>query len=327
VDLDVLLPFHRNDRYLAEAVDSLCNSSFQKFRVIAIDDRVDQSRDVTYLFKKLGKFDLLRTTGGRGYGRALELGTTAVEASYLALFNSDDVNHRLRFEKQVVSLENSDISITSFKRITSRGKSSSSYAGSISSTAYSPLFLLLGSYGANATWCMRKEWWLKNAFFDESENLDWRIALSSFRNSTISFINEPLYYYRKHSSQITATKNINPERMNVVFEKWRSFAEIYGLPRNTRAIFDAFATPWMAGESLTPEEINIWASAVKGASLNFDSEIQSDLMSLIQRRYLFAVRNSKNSLSSRIIFAIKGSPQIFPLVRETLTPVLPPPFR
>ena len=39
MNLDVLMPFHREDDLLMEAIDSLAGSSFKLFRVILIDDR------------------------------------------------------------------------------------------------------------------------------------------------------------------------------------------------------------------------------------------------------------------------------------------------
>jgi hypothetical protein len=316
MDLDVLFPFHRADKFLLDAIQSLSMSRSVSFRVVAIDDRIDKSVDVSHIFKNLPRVEMLSTKGGQGYGRALELGTAVIEAPHVALFNSDDLIHEFRFKKQITELDNHELSITSMARITTRGKLASSLAGDLVSNRYSPFFLLFGAYGANATWCMRKSWWLKNAFFDSGENLDWRIALNSFRNSSISFIDDPLYFYRKHPLQVTANRNIDSLRMEPVYNQWRQFAESFNLQGNSRSIFDVFATPWLRRGILKSNEIDYWIYQIQAITSNDNSHLKGDLQNLIRRRYLFASMNKNNKLQARFKYGIKGSTQIPKLIRQ-----------
>jgi glycosyltransferase involved in cell wall biosynthesis len=316
MDLDVILPFHRVDSYLKEAIESLVLCQSVSINVIAVDDRPGQKSDISDILKPLRKYQILSTAGGQGYGEALRLGTSALENPVTALFNSDDLLNPLKFRRQLDQLENSELSLTGMRRIRADGRFSSSLTGSISSNTYEPIFLLFGAYGANATWCMRKDWWVNNAFFDDQECLDWRIALSSFRDTKISFINEPLYLYRKHMSQTTANNKIDQSKMLPVFEKWVALANSFNLFSNSRQIFDLFATPWLVGRRVTYKEAEEWFHSVKKQISRFDVALAQDLEKIVARRYLFASQNKNNPMLSRAKYAIKGSPQIVPLFQE-----------
>jgi hypothetical protein len=318
MDLDILFPFHRVDKFLAEAIESVNLSNSVNFNLIAIDDRPNQDKDISYLFKSVKNSKILHTSGGLGYGLSLKLGSEVVEAPYTALFNSDDLIDPLRFRKQLSALENSDLSITSLKRINEKGRKSISYSGSITSSRYDPLFLLFGSYGANASWCMHSEWWKKNAFFDSQECLDWRIAMTSFRATNISYLNEPLYFYRKHRSQITANKKIDSSLMDPVYSKWEEFASSSNIKNSSRNIFDLLATPWLFANQAKFSEIDIWVSQIEVLSSELDGDVRENLLKFIHLRYFWASLNRQNKLLDRFYFSAHSFPGLSSLVREAI---------
>lgn len=318
MDLDILLPFHRVDQFLIDAIDSLKNSHGVSFNVIAIDDRPDQKIDVSHVFKSLNNFKLLNTSGGQGYGEALKIGTQALESSFVALFNSDDLVHPDRFKFQLNRLDKSELCITRMERMDSRAKKSKSLIGDITTATYDPFLLLFGAYGANASWCTHLEWWKTNSFFDNQECLDWRIGFSSFRNTSISFINKPLYRYRKHPKQTTANKKLEATSMDPVFHAWQLFALTYNLKNNSRALFDAFSTPWLDGKKLLASEASDWLVSVRAVFEYLPLDLQINLRKIIQRRLIFAGINDSNSYLDRFRYIAKGSPQLAPLFHDII---------
>lgn len=318
MDLDILLPFHRFDPFLVAAIDSLKNSRGVNLNVIAIDDRPDQKTDVSHVFASLENFKILNTSGGQGYGEALRIGTEAVESSFIALFNSDDLVHPDRFKFQLNLLDKAELCITNMERMDYRGKKSKSLTGEISTDAYDPAFLLFGAYGANASWCAHLEWWNKYSFFDNQECLDWRIAFSSFRKSSIAFINKPMYKYRKHPNQVTANKKLQAGQMDPVFNAWQIFALDYNLKNNSRAIFDAFSTPWLNGKKLLATDTTDWLLDVSSIFQELSPDLQKNLKKIIQRRLFFAGFNSSNSNVDRLQYVVKGFPQLVPLLYEII---------
>jgi hypothetical protein len=300
MDLEVLLPFHRVDSYFIEAIESLNRSKGVSFRLILIDDRIDRKINVSPILKSTKNVVLVETEGGIGYGKSLELGTNEASADVLALFNSDDLICEDRFYKQIKSLENADISITKIQRILQNGQKSMSKSGAIQISQYSPIYLLFGSYGADATWCMKREWWTKNAFFDNKECLDWRIALSSFSHSKISFIPEPLYYYRKHSMQSSSESNHDNLNMNNVYIAWKNLSSNLGIPNSNKFIFDFFATPWLNYNNEVCKDIFQWANIIREITRGTDKEIEKQINSFINRRFLIRTLNSNSNFNGKI---------------------------
>jgi hypothetical protein len=300
MDLEVLLPFHRVDGYFIEAIESLNRSKGVSFRLILIDDRIDRKIDVSPILKSTQNVVLVETEGGIGYGKSLELGTNEASADVIALFNSDDLICENRFYKQIKSLDNADISITKIQRILQNGQESMSKSGTIQISQYDPIYLLFGSYGADATWCMTKEWWTKNAFFDDKECLDWRIALSSFSHSKISFIPETLYYYRKHSMQSSSASNDNNLYMNNVFTAWENFSSELGISNSNKYIFDFFATPWLNFNNEVFIDVFQWANSIREITTGMNNKIQKQVNSFINRRFLIRTINSKSNFNGKI---------------------------
>ena len=145
MNLDVVLPFHRVDKYFESAILSLAQSKRVTFRTILIDDRVDKSKNLVNLFNNLKSFVVIQTPGGIGYGKSLEYGSRLVEADVIALFNSDDLISPDRLARQYDQLNNHEISIVNMARINEKGRRNKSIMGEISSTAYNPIFLSLGA--------------------------------------------------------------------------------------------------------------------------------------------------------------------------------------
>jgi glycosyltransferase involved in cell wall biosynthesis len=306
VDLDVLLPFHREDAYLGEAISSLASSKGLNLNIIIIDDRINKSKNLSSLFSLLPKFQLLKTSGGVGYGEAIKLGSTLIEADAVALFNSDDLVHPKRFVHQLKELDRSSLNFTKMQRIGPRGENKRSISGDIKGESYDPLLLLLGSYGANASWCMRTEWWKINSFFDSGECLDWRIAMKSFPNSSISFIPEALYYYRKHDGQKTNNFSVSRESMNCVYLEWLALSKTLGFEVYSYEIFSGIGLPWISGYRLNTAEFSRAAKSISDYARKFDAPLKKSVNYLLKRRFVFAIRNA-DTLSEKINFMKNGA--------------------
>ena len=163
-DLDVLLPFHRNDEFLPRAIESLAEAKGVKFNVILVDDREDKTISYLKSFAKLSSFQIVETSGNTGYGHSLQLASKYISSDCVALFNSDDLMHPDRFKIQMKYLSHSDINFTKMIRVDGKGRRKRSLAGTLESDKFCILYLLLGSYGANATWCAKSSWWKENTF-------------------------------------------------------------------------------------------------------------------------------------------------------------------
>ena len=290
--IDVLLPFHRYDKFFMAAVNSVYSSKSIGIRLILIDDRSDQSIKLNKIETNGNQLEVLQTSGGSGYGKALELGTSVLQNDFVGLMNSDDLVHDSRFINQIQALDNYDLSLTGIESISSQGRKLYSLLGENHFIRYSPKYLLFGSYGANATWSMSREWWNQNSFFDSLPCLDWRIAMKTFPHSRIKYVPETRYFYRKHTHQIT--KNIlEYEEMNPVYEDWKQLCDYFGITSSSRENFDLIATPWLRNKVRSRKELNIFISEINKAEFNEDHLIKPEIDNLIRKRVIFSVSNSR----------------------------------
>ena len=202
--ISVVLPFHRNDRYLSEALNSCYNSKGCKIEVVLVDTRnkIESERDPIH---DLPNFTKTISAPNLSYTRALALGIKHSTFEYIAIMNSDDLINNQRFEKQIQrSMETkSDVCLCNIIKCTSRNNRKIPAAfGHYSDSHYQILSLLLGSYGADATWLFKKRWAQRNNLFVEKTDIsDWTTALRVLKKSKVCKVAEDLYFYRIHNLQ------------------------------------------------------------------------------------------------------------------------------
>ena len=289
MNIDVLLPFHRNDGLLQDAIDSVLQN--QDCRIILIDDR-KKVTGININIPKNNRIELIKTTGQVGYGKALELGSTLVQNDFIALMNSDDLLYPNKFKIQINSLENKLISITGMKKTNLRGQTKTSILGPKEINVYDPIFLMFGAYGANATWMMRKEWFVKNFFYDSTDCLDWRIAMRSFKLDDIAYVKENLYIYRQHRNQITKNR-VSENAYDEVITEWLNFCKKYGLKITNNQIFTFLAAPWLNKKNLKLSDHNLLFEDLKKITDNqISDEVKQTLNEILPRRII--LQNLKN---------------------------------
>lgn len=122
--LSVILPVYNGMPYIAEAISSLINQSYQDFIVYAIDNgSTDGSKEYLTKLKneKIKYIGLKEKNLVKALNKGLEISTTAL----IARMDADDISHLKRFQKQVDYLEQNtqvDCVGTLGKYISSNGK-------------------------------------------------------------------------------------------------------------------------------------------------------------------------------------------------------------
>jgi glycosyltransferase involved in cell wall biosynthesis len=291
--VSVLLPFHRVDEFFNEAVKSVLNSEDIDVQLILIDDRPASKIEKDLVFAD-SRILIVQTLGGVGYGKALEIGSREVEFDFVGLMNSDDLVHPSKLKRQLDLLSNSDICITGMQKISENGKSViPSISGSLSLTQYHPAFLLLGAFGANATWTMHRSWWEEWAIYDSFSALDWRIALNAFPSSIVSVIDEPLYSYRTHNLQSTRGSDAFRDH-EVVYREWSSFLSLFSTTTYTESAFHAFAAPWERKEVHDWSELTRWLNEFPMCIDSMSTSQKEEFKRLVCRRTLLLATNFRN---------------------------------
>jgi glycosyltransferase involved in cell wall biosynthesis len=111
--ISCIVPVFNDERYLAEALDSILAQTYQNLQVIVVDDAsTDQTPAVAALYGK--RICYLRQEKA-GAPAARNLGLRAARGDFIAFLDSDDVWHAQKLERQMARFEarpELDVSLT-----------------------------------------------------------------------------------------------------------------------------------------------------------------------------------------------------------------------
>jgi len=284
--VDVLMPFHRDDVFLQKAIRSVLDSRELSFTLYLIDDRAQPKLKLADLVED-PRVRYVSTGGRQGYGAAIGMGISLSESPYVALMNSDDLVHPFRFSRQLSSLKEADVCITKMQKFSSKFRMLPSISGEFATSTYSHAFLYFGSYGADATWMATHSWMKKNWSIDSTAALDWRIALRAFPNTRIQFLPEVLYFYRSHPLQ-TSKFEISDRDFFLIYQSWRE-NQSESLKRwSSPSVFQIFAAPWRRDKLATRPKLVPWIEALLEELEGQPHEVTNQVKGLIARRLKLA---------------------------------------
>jgi len=301
--VDVILPFNKLDAYLIPAIKSVLASVGVQVRLLLVDDRLDSSEPIPAL---PGQNILILRTVERGYGKAISIGLKEVTADYCALMNADDLVHPNRLSRQIEDLveTSSELSIGRVIKFNNSGNVVSQKLGSLRRFNYSCEALLLGAYGADATWCGKTSV-LKAWDFSHKPTTDWITALNYFGDTQITYSNSAFYFYRQHSNQVTKSKNYSRDSFKDVYPSWVALCKRLNMPMLDENSAVLVAAPWAVVSNPSREEVTNAANWLNG----FETFTFHRYSNLVNRRILFLLRNTKgvNSINPMMFFfAVKG---------------------
>jgi glycosyltransferase involved in cell wall biosynthesis len=261
--VDVVLPFHRDDQYLWDAVGSVLNSRSLDVRLIMMDDRAlrDKPLDIPERFSSPAIALEIHQTDSHGYGNALNQSKKYLESEFIALMNSDDLisPDRLIIQIQKLQETQADIAICGIQKFDSRG-ALPSFTGEIEPEHYDYRTLLLGAYGADASWLLRSNVFLSVNFNTYELGSDWCAALSSFRHLRVTGVKEKLYFYRIHQAQVTTMNSNSLSEINPIYKEWSKINSELCLPSVSKEAFIQIAMPWLNSQvnKSISDDVNQW---------------------------------------------------------------------
>lgn len=201
--ISVILPVYNVADYIGEAMDSILRQTIQDFEILVIDDcSTDNTLAIIQAFED-NRIKIIEKLNNKGLVDSLNTGIENAKGKYIARMDGDDISHVKRFEKQMKVLEeNNNIKACGcwLKEFGSRNNiiRHKEYHQEIVANLLLKCSMSLGAV-------MFKAEWLKPFKFREEmkhvEDYDFwaRTAwLGNFYN-----IQETLYYYRVHESQVS----------------------------------------------------------------------------------------------------------------------------
>ena len=100
--LSVLMPVYNAENYLAAAVESILNQSYNNFEFIIINDgSTDKSLEILQNYSKKDKRIKLTSRENKGLVHTLNEGLALIHTPFVARMDADDISLPTRFEKQM----------------------------------------------------------------------------------------------------------------------------------------------------------------------------------------------------------------------------------
>jgi cellulose synthase/poly-beta-1,6-N-acetylglucosamine synthase-like glycosyltransferase len=120
--VDVLLPFHQENDFLYEAVDTIAKSTQVSVRLILIDSRPRKQQGQRIRMPSELNFIHVDAGEERLYPNAINIGLKNLKSEFFALMNSDDLVHPERFYRQIRQLqeEKADICVCKIRKFTGK---------------------------------------------------------------------------------------------------------------------------------------------------------------------------------------------------------------
>jgi glycosyltransferase involved in cell wall biosynthesis len=207
--VSVVMPNYNNEKYLAEAIESVLNQSYSNFELIVVDDG---STDGS--LKILKDFNHLLTcisTDNRGAAAARNLGILNSKGSIIAFLDSDDLWTQKKLEVQVNQMIEDDLDLVychvqeidqngikgKVRSASHRGDCHDHYVGNPNKA-----IIIAGM----STVILKKELLAISGLFDKqvpAPTEDWDFLRRYSRIAKVDYSDEVLAEYRLHESNIS----------------------------------------------------------------------------------------------------------------------------
>lgn len=99
--VSVILPVRNGQKFIAEAIDSILNQTYQNLELIIINDgSTDKTKDILLSYSA-SNIKVINLAANRGESAAANIGFHHAKGEFIARMDADDISHPQRIEKQV----------------------------------------------------------------------------------------------------------------------------------------------------------------------------------------------------------------------------------
>ncbi|GBD86467.1 UDP-Glc:alpha-D-GlcNAc-diphosphoundecaprenol beta-1,3-glucosyltransferase WfgD [bacterium BMS3Abin03] len=201
--ISIILAAYNGSQYIREQLDSLLHQTCNDYEIIIIDDCSDDNtyEMVKNFFANINNknVQLIRNEENLGPTKSFEKGIKLCNGKYIAFCDQDDVwmPNKLSVLLETIENEKSDLVFAQSYLLNSGRKTGKRYppirkAGNLFNQ-------LLYNNARGATMLVRKDFIERILPFSPYDIYDKWIYFSALCSGKISFVNEPLDYYRIHS--------------------------------------------------------------------------------------------------------------------------------
>lgn len=223
--VSIIIPAYNAEKFIAEALDSVCTQTYRPLEIIVIDDgSKDKTADVvknyqeinTQTFKQCDLFYYYQENGGPSCAR--NTGIQKTRGKYITFLDADDLWPKEKLQKQVDLMETHKNVVLLFgdvKRFSeAKGSADSMFVRrGITRELFGDHFyvknayqkLLIRNYIPTGTVIIRREYFKNGELFDENLRCveDWDLWLRIAMNNAIAYSTNVWEFKRDHKSNIS----------------------------------------------------------------------------------------------------------------------------
>ena len=209
--VSVIMPVFNSQKYISQAVESFLAQTWPYKELIIVDDASTDSsmKELKKYSKYFDNIVLLTNDQNRGVSYSRNRGIQVASGNYIALLDSDDWMDPTRLEKQVQFLvSHPDVSVVfSDTYLVDEVNSNIQRTETdfVSESLFLPMMLCRNVISPTPATCMYKRECFQSEKYDESlhhaEDYDLNLRLAF--NFKFGYLKEPLYYYRRHSKNVS----------------------------------------------------------------------------------------------------------------------------
>ena len=222
--ISVIMPLYNCADFVAKAVDSILNQTYPTFELIIIDDgSSDNSLEVVGQFKD-SRIKFYQNNSNKGLVYTLNRGLNIAKGDLVARMDADDMCSYQRFEKQLSLMERYPHSIvcgTGIQLFDDRN-----IRRKATRLPTNNLMSLLDCIVCHASTIVKKATFEKNNISYKYDSVieDFTLwseiyKVNEYRSNTFINVQEPLYYYRQHASQLTQVKAKAIENEGIILRR------------------------------------------------------------------------------------------------------------
>ncbi len=213
-EISVIMPVHNGEKYLREAVDSILSQTFSDFELLIIDDgSTDSTPDI---IKSIDdeRIVYLKNESNMGISHSLNRGIAASKGKYIARMDADDISLPQRFEKQIEFMKSNPEVMLLGCAVEAFGEDFENTVRVFSKFNDDiKIDMLFSTPFAHPSLMFNRrifEDGLYNSDFNGIE--DYELWIRFAKKHQMSTLDEVLFMYRMHVSQVTKNTNADYER-------------------------------------------------------------------------------------------------------------------
>jgi len=231
-EITVIIPTYNNANFIAAAIDSVLEQTFQNFELIIVDDgSTDSTQQIVEKYVKCeSRITYIYQDNSGGAARPKNIGIKHAKGIYIAILDADDIWLPSKLEKQMRLIKKSPAKV-GIIGCSYFLKQDEVVNGKVYVNMYSDQLrnILLRDYlGPGSSMIYKKSVFDAVGLFDENlrTSQDWEMRIRILQSYHVAIVNEPLVTYRLHENNISKVSvAVRDNDYKYIFNKYKSLYE------------------------------------------------------------------------------------------------------